>query len=108
MPYYCETEILVQGGGIRLLAGSVHRANGAYAMRPRARHLILLSIAFDPKADPRLWHFPTGPLPEVRTGHHTHVLVIDREGELAANFEDNGFRAEQPGDFVVAVLDRTR
>jgi len=99
------------------------------------RDLILLSLTFDPlhdtpkvlaeyaatwKADPRTWHFLTGPLAEVKaiTGrfglnfwpddgyltHSLHTLVIDRRGKLAADFEGNQFTAKQLGDYLEAAM----
>jgi protein SCO1/2 len=99
--------------------------------------LILLTIAIDPehdqgealtqyaalwKADPAVWHFLTGPLPEVKQvagmfgmnfwreegllTHSLHTVIIDRSGKLAANFEGNQFTAEQLGDFVQNVMNR--
>jgi len=38
--------------------------------------------------------------------HSLHTIIIDRQGQLAANFEGNEFTAEQLGDFVEAVLQR--
>jgi protein SCO1/2 len=101
------------------------------------RDLILLTIAIDPehdqgatltqyaavwKADPAVWHFLTGPLPDVkqvagmfgmdfwrREGlltHSLHTAVIDRTGKLAANLEGNQFTAQQLGDLVQAVMNR--
>jgi protein SCO1 len=100
------------------------------------RDLVLLSITFDPvhdqpnvlakyantwKADPKSWHFLTGPLPAVKAvclrfglnfwqdegslTHSLHTVVIDRQGKLAANFEGNELTAEQLGDFVQVVLE---
>jgi protein SCO1 len=100
------------------------------------RDLVLLSITFDPvhdqpkvlaqyantwKADPKSWHFLTGPLPDVKAvcrrfglnfwqdegslTHSLHTVVIDRQGKLAANFEGNEFTAEQLGDFVQVLLE---
>jgi hypothetical protein len=36
--------------------------------------------------------------------HSLHTLVIDRWGNLAANFEGNEFTAVQLGDFLAAVM----
>lgn len=99
--------------------------------------LVLLTIVIDPvheqpaelssyasiwKADPRSWHFLTGPLPEIHTiaqkfdmhfypdeailTHSFHTVIVDQEGKLAANVEGNNFSAKQLGDLVEAVLDR--
>jgi protein SCO1 len=101
------------------------------------RDLVLLTIAIDPehdqgaaladyaavwKADPAVWHFLTGPLPEVKQvsgmfgmnfwrdegllTHSLHTVIIDREGRLAANLEGNQFSAEQLGDLVQTVMNR--
>jgi protein SCO1 len=101
------------------------------------RDLILLTIAIDPehdqgatlsqyaavwKADPAVWHFLTGPLPQVkqvagmfgmdfwrREGlltHSLHTAIIDRTGNLAANLEGNQFTPQQLGDLVQAVINR--
>lgn len=101
------------------------------------RDLVLITIAIDPEvdhgaalatyagryhADPRVWHFLTGPVPEIRNvaamfgmdfwasgGLLTHTLrtvVIDREGRLAANLEGNAFSAQQLGDLVQATMRR--
>lgn len=101
------------------------------------RDLILLSVTIDPvhdtpqvlekyaatwKADPKSWHFLTGPEAGVKAicrrfgvnfwpddgalTHSLHTVVIDRQGKLAANFEGNEFSARQLGDFVDAVIRR--
>ena len=97
--------------------------------------LILLTIVIDPvhdqpetltsyantwKADPRTWHFLTGPLREIQKlcrkfdmafypdealfVHAFHTVVIDRQGRLAANLEGNDFSAKQLGDLVQTVM----
>lgn len=74
------------------------------------------------KADPAAWRFLTGSLPEVRgvaerfgmnfwsdegfLTHTFHTVVIDRNGNLAANLEGNQFTAQQLGDLVESVLHR--
>ena len=74
------------------------------------------------KADPKAWRFLTGNLDDVhnvaeRFGmgfwndegfltHTFHTVVIDREGNLAANIEGNQFTAQQLGDLVATVLRR--
>ena len=74
------------------------------------------------KADPAAWRFLTGSLPEVREiaerfgmdfwsdegflTHTFHTVVIDRNGDLAANLEGNQFTAKQLGDLVESVLRR--
>ncbi|HET8823694.1 MAG TPA: SCO family protein [Terriglobales bacterium] len=101
------------------------------------RDLVLLTVSFDPqrdtpevlahyaqtwKADPKTWHFLTGPLSEVRrvTGmfgmdffpdeglmnHSLHTVVIDRQGKFVANIEGNQFTADQLVDLVKSVLGR--
>jgi protein SCO1/2 len=75
------------------------------------------------KADWAAWRFLTGPLADIhaiaeRFGmdfwnsegyltHSFHTVVIDRDGRLAANLEGNQFTAEQLGDLVKTVLDRS-
>ncbi len=99
------------------------------------RNLVLLTITIDPehdrdkvlteyadswKADPAVWHFLTGPLPDVKAAaslfgmnfwtseglliHPLHTAVLDRQGRLVANLEGNRFTAQQLGDLVEAVL----
>ena len=101
------------------------------------RDLILLTIMIDPdhdrgatlaqyagvfKANIEVWHFLTGPLPEIRQvagmfgmnfwseegllTHTLHTVVIDRQGRLASNIEGNQFTAQQLGDLVQTVMDR--
>jgi protein SCO1/2 len=103
------------------------------------RDLLLLTIAIDPEhdqgevltqyaavfhADPAVWHFLSGPLPEVKqlagmfgmnfwsreglVTHTLHTVIIDREGRLAANLEGNRFSAQQLGDLVEKVMNRPR
>lgn len=103
------------------------------------RDFVLLTIAIDPEhdqgatlaeyagvwhADPALWHFLTGPLPEVKQvaamfgmnfwreegllTHSLHTVIIDRRGKLAANLEGNQFTAQQLGDLVQSVMNRRR
>lgn len=98
--------------------------------------LILITVSFDPqrdtpevlahyaqtwKADPKTWHFLTGPLSEVRRvsgmfgmdffpdeglmNHSLHTVVIDRQGKVVANIEGNQFTADQLVDLVKSVLD---
>jgi len=83
---------------------------------------VLAKYAATWNADPQSWHFLTGALPEVKAvcarfglnfwqdegllTHNLHTVVIDRRGNLSANFEGNEFTAEQLGDFVAVVLDR--
>jgi cytochrome oxidase Cu insertion factor (SCO1/SenC/PrrC family)/tetratricopeptide (TPR) repeat protein len=100
------------------------------------RDLILLTLTIDPvndtpevlakyastwKADPKSWHFLTGPPDEVKATarrlglnfwqdeglftHSLHTLVIGRDGKLAADFEGNEFTALQLGDFLQALMD---
>jgi protein SCO1/2 len=72
-------------------------------------------------SDSRTWHFLTGPLPEIKRVSHLfgvdfwvdegslihsfNTVIVDREGQLAANLEGNQFTAEQLGDLVKVVLD---
>jgi protein SCO1/2 len=101
------------------------------------RDLVLLTIVIDPehdngealanyahiwKADPKTWHFLTGPVPEIKRvadmfglgfwkdegflTHSFHTVVIDREGKLVANLEGNQFTAQQLGDLVQTVMSR--
>jgi protein SCO1 len=101
------------------------------------RDLVLLTIMIDPehdqgatltqyaavyKANPEVWHFLTGPLPEIRQvtamfgmnfwseegllTHTLHTVVIDRQGRLASNIEGNQFTAKQLGDLVQTVMQR--
>jgi protein SCO1/2 len=117
------------------LSNNFGRLSKRFADR-MGRDLVLLSISFDPvhdqpnvlakyantwKADPKSWHFLTGPLPDVKAvcrrfglnfwqeegslTHSLHTVVIDRHGKLAANFEGNEFTAEQLGDFVEVLLE---
>ena len=103
------------------------------------RDLVLLTIMIDPdhdqgvtlaqyagvfKANPGVWHFLTGPLPEIRQvagmfgmnfwsdegllTHTLHTVVIDRQGRLASNIEGNQFTAKQLGDLVQTVMDRSQ
>lgn len=104
--------------------------------REQLRHdLVLLTVTFDPqrdqpeklahyagnwKADPSVWHFLTGPVPDVRRvtsmfgmdffpdeglmNHSLHTAIIDRQGKLAANIEGNQFTADQLADLVKTLL----
>jgi len=118
------------------LSNNLAKVESRFSSRA-GRDLILLTIAIDPehdqgatltqyaavwKADPTVWHFLTGPLPEVkqvagmfgmdfwrREGlltHSLHTAIIDRTGKLAANLEGNHFTAQQLGDLVQAVMNR--
>jgi protein SCO1/2 len=115
------------------LSNNLGRLQKRFADR-MGRDLILLSITIDPardtppvlakyaatwKADPRSWHFLTGPETDVKTvcrrfgvnfwpdegalTHSLHTVVVDRQGKLAANFEGNEFSAAQLGDFIEAL-----
>jgi protein SCO1 len=95
------------------------------------RDLVLLTVVIDPvhdqpaelnsyartwKADPRSWHFLTGPAADIQRicrgfdisfypdealfVHSFHTVVISPEGRLAANLEGNNFTAQQLGDLV--------
>jgi protein SCO1 len=118
------------------LSNNLGRLQKRFANR-LGRDFILLSVTIDPvhdtpqvlekyaatwKADPKSWHFLTGPEADVKTvcrrfgvnswpdggalTHSLHTVVIDRRGKLAANFEGNEFSAVQLGDFVDAVIRR--
>ena len=100
------------------------------------RDLVLITVTFDPqrdspevlahyaqtwKADPKTWHFLTGPLPDVRRvtnmfgvdsfpdeglmNHSLHTAIVDRQGRLVANIEGNHFTADQLADLVKTVLE---
>jgi protein SCO1/2 len=102
-----------------------------------SRDLVLLTIAIDPEhdrgetlreyaavwhADPALWHFLTGPLPDVKQvaamfnmnfwreeallTHSLHTVIIDRGGKLVVNLEGNQFTPKQLGDLVQTVMNR--
>ncbi len=74
------------------------------------------------KADPQSWHMLTGPAANVQNIcrqfgvvaypdeglliHSLHTVIIDRQGNLAANLEGNEFTATQLGDFVETVMKR--
>jgi len=107
-------------------------------LRSRAeRDLVLLTIAIDPehdqgealvqyaaafKADPKVWHFLTGPVPEIQDvaamfgmnfwsnegliTHSLHTVIVDRHGKLAVNLEGNQFTGRQLSDLVRSVMDR--
>lgn len=111
---------------------------GKVAKRLHARpggDLVLITIAIDPEfdhgealaryadryhADPRVWHFLTGPVAQIREvagmfgmdfwvtdgllTHTLHTVVIGGDGRLAANIEGNAFSAEQLGDLVLATM----
>lgn len=97
--------------------------------------LVLLTVTFDPqrdqpevlahyaetwKADPKTWHFLTGPVADVRRvtdifgmdffpdeglmNHSLHTAIIDRDGKLVANIEGNQFSADQLSDLVETIL----
>jgi protein SCO1/2 len=101
------------------------------------RDLVLLTIVIDPEHDQKgaladyartwttdanVWHFLTGPLPEIKRVSHQfgvefwgdegsiihsfNTAVIDRQGKLAANLEGNQFTPQQLGDVVRTVLER--
>jgi protein SCO1/2 len=100
------------------------------------RDLVFLTIVIDPEhdqkgalaeyartwtADSKVWHFLTGPAPEIKRVAHLfgvdfwgdegsiihsfNTVVIDRQGKLAANLEGNQFTAQQLGDVVKTVMD---
>ena len=99
------------------------------------RDVVLLTITFDPerdtpealaayasqwKADPKTWHFLTGPVADVRKvcalfgveyfpdeglmNHTLRTAVIDRGGTLVASIEGNTYSPEQLGDLVFTQL----
>ncbi len=99
------------------------------------RELVLMTVVIDPehdkgvelvnysavwKADPAIWRFLTGPLPEIQkvagmfgtdfwsddgfVTHTLHTVIVDRDGRLAANLEGNAFTAKQLGDLVETAM----
>jgi protein SCO1 len=101
------------------------------------RDVVLLTITFDPerdtpdalaayasqwKADPKTWHFLTGPVADVRKvcamfgveyfpdeglmNHSLRTVVIDRAGSVVASIEGNTATPEQLGDLVFAHVYR--
>ncbi|MGD0303203.1 MAG: SCO family protein [Candidatus Acidiferrales bacterium] len=74
------------------------------------------------KADPAAWHMLTGSTADVQNVcrefgvvaypdeglliHSLHTVIIDRQGNLAANLEGNEFTATQLGDLVETVMKR--
>ena len=99
------------------------------------KDVVLLTITFDPerdtpealatyasqwKADPKTWHFLTGPVADVRKvcalfgveyfpdeglmNHTLRTAVIDRGGTLVASIEGNTYSPEQLGDLVFTQL----
>jgi protein SCO1 len=84
---------------------------------------ILADYARTWKADPKAWRFLTGPPAEVQKvcsafgvnawqdegllTHTLHTIIIDRRGRLAINLEGNQFTAEQLGDLVQTILQRS-
>jgi protein SCO1/2 len=101
------------------------------------RDIVLLTVVIDPihdqpaelnsyariwKADPRSWHFLTGPVADIQRicrafdmsfypdealfVHSFHTVVINRSGRLAANLEGNNFTAQQLGDLVEVLARR--
>jgi len=101
------------------------------------KDLVLLTIAIDPEhdqgevlaqyaagfhADPAVWHFLTGSVPEIHRvaamfgmdfwnnegllTHTLHTAVVDRDGKLAANLEGNQFTSRQLADLVRSVISR--
>lgn len=119
------------------LSDNLERVQERFGGRKAAHDLALLTIAIDPEhdrgaalaayarrwhADPTVWHFLTGSLPDVRTvaslfsmnfwtsegllTHSLHTATIDRQGRLVANWEGNRFTAQQLGDLVESALQR--
>ena len=118
------------------LSNNLQKVERRFAARA-GRDLVLLTIAIDPEhdqgtvltqyaaafhADPTVWHFLTGPLPEIKqiaadfgmnfwsreglVTHSLHTVIIDRDGRLAANLEGNQFTPQQLGDLVQSVMNR--
>jgi protein SCO1/2 len=100
------------------------------------RDLVLLTVTFDPERDtpdvlaaygaqwnanPAVWHFLTGTVPDVRRvcamfgvdffpdeglmNHSVRSAIVDRSGRLAANVEGNQFTPEQFGDLLRSVVE---
>lgn len=100
------------------------------------RDLVLLTVTFDPERDtpevlaaygaqwnanPAVWHFLTGSVPEVRRvggmfgvdffpdeglmNHSVRSAIVDRRGRLVANVEGNQFTPEQFGDLLRSVVE---
>jgi protein SCO1 len=100
-------------------------------------NLIFLTITFDPvrdqpdvldryasqwKPNPNVWHFLTGPVPEVQRvlglfgvsafpndglmDHSLHTAVLDRTGRLVANIEGNQYSSDQLYDLIQGALKR--
>ncbi|MGC2163061.1 MAG: SCO family protein [Silvibacterium sp.] len=101
------------------------------------KNLVFLSVSFDPvhdqppvlaeyartwNANPKGWHFLTGPLPVVEKvchefnlnfweemgmiTHTLHTVIIDRHGRVVANLEGNQFSAKQLGDLIQMTLNQ--
>jgi protein SCO1/2 len=99
------------------------------------RDLVLLTITFDPerdtpdvlatyaaqwKADPKTWHFLTGPINDVRKvcalfgveyfpdeglmNHSLRTALVDRQGRIIASIEGNAYTPEQLGDLVFTAV----
>jgi len=99
------------------------------------RDLVLLTITFDPErdtpdvlatyaaqwnADPKTWHFLTGPVTDVRKvcalfgveyfpdeglmNHSLRTALVDRQGKIVASIEGNTYTPEQLGDLVFTAL----
>jgi protein SCO1/2 len=99
------------------------------------RDLVLTTIVIDPeydqgsalvtygdvwKANPAVWHFLNGPLPEIQQvagmfgmnfwnddgfiTHSLHTVILDRKGQVTVNLEGNQFTAEELGDLVQTVM----
>ena len=100
------------------------------------RDLVLLTVTFDPERDtpevlaaygaqwnanPAVWHFLTGAVPDVRRvcgmfgvdffpdeglmNHSVRSAIVDRTGRLVANVEGNQFTSEQFGDLLRSVVE---
>ena len=87
----------------------------------RGPALAAYARSFD--ANPERWHFLTGSVLQIHQvagmfgmnfwstegllTHSLHTVIIDRDGRLAANIDGNQFSAQQLGDFVKAVMNRS-
>src|ERR1700704_1981463 len=81
---------------------------------------VLAAAAKTWNADSRTWRFLTGPVSDVKQmcarfgvdawtdeglmTHSLHTIVVNRQGKLAANLEDNQFTPRQLGDLVETVI----
>jgi protein SCO1/2 len=84
---------------------------------------VLANYARTWNADRRAWRFLTGTLEDIQRisgmfgvtywpdesllTHSLQTVIIDRQGRLAASLEGNQFSAQQLGDLVKTVMDRS-